>query len=344
MKFDSSVIKSTAARPHWQDLVKKYQSPDTLKSVWQIANSFIPFLLSLYLMYRGLSVSYWLTVLLALPAAGFLTRIFIIQHDCGHASFFKLSRANDIVGTVCGFLTMTPYHQWQHEHAIHHATSGDLARRGVGDVTTLTVKEYLALSPWGRFRYRFYRHPLVLLFIGPQYVFLLRHRFVSRIARRRERDSVYLTNLAMLAIFLSLGLTIGFKNFFLIWLPMNVISGALGVWLFYLQHQYESTYWRDSEDWDYATAALLGSSYYKLPRVLQWFTGNIGFHHIHHLSPKIPNYKLEQCHKESPLFQEVTTLGFRESLKSGSMKLWDEEQKKMVGFRHLKLSNQPVAH
>ncbi len=338
MKFDSSVIKSTAVKPGWQDLVKKYQSPDNWRSIWQIINSFVPFFLLYYLMYRSLSFSYGsygLVLLLALPAAGLLMRIFIIQHDCGHGSFFRSSRANGIVGTICGVLTLTPYHQWRHEHAIHHATSGDLERRGVGDVATLTVKEYLALSRWGRFCYRFYRHPLTLLLIGPQYVFMLRHRLVGKTSRRRERNSVYLTNAMLLAVFLSLGLTIGFKNLFLIWLPVQTISGAIGVWLFYVQHQYENTYWQRGDEWDYGTAALMGSSYYKLPRVLQWFSGNIGLHHVHHLSPKIPNYKLQRCHEENALFQEATVIRFWESLKAGSLRLWDEERQKLVGFGQL---------
>lgn len=336
MKFDSSVIKSTAAVPHWQDLVKKYQFPDRWQSIWQIINSFVPFFLLYYLMYRSLSFSYGLVLLLALPAAGLLMRIFIIQHDCGHGSFFRSSRASEVVGTICGVLTLTPYHQWRHEHAIHHASSGDLDRRGVGDVTTLTVKEYLALSRWGRFRYRFYRHPITLFVIGPVYIFMLKHRFVGPASRRRERNSVYLTNALMLAVFLALGLTIGFKNFVLIWLPVQLISGVMGVWLFYVQHQYEDTYWRSGDEWDYATAAVMGSSYYKLPRVLQWFSGNIGFHHIHHLSPKIPNYKLQRCHEETPLFQSSTVLRFRESLKSLSLRLWDEERQRLIGFQHLK--------
>jgi omega-6 fatty acid desaturase (delta-12 desaturase) len=332
MKFDSRVIKATAVKPGWQDLVKKYQSPDNWRSVWQIVNSFVPFFLLYYLMYRSLSISYGLVLLLAIPTAGFLMRIFIIQHDCGHGSFFRSSRVNEIVGTICGVLTLTPYHQWRHEHAIHHATSGDLDRRGFGDVDTLTVKQYLALSRWGRFYYRFYRHPLTLLLIGPQYIFMFKYRFVGKASKRRERDSVYLTNALLFAVFLSLGLTIGFKSLFLIWLPTQMISGAVGVWLFYVQHQYENTYWRNGDEWDYATAALMGSSFLKLPRVLQWFSGNIGYHHVHHLSPKIPNYKLQRCHEENPLFQEAAVLGLRKSLKSASLRLWDGERKKMVGF------------
>jgi omega-6 fatty acid desaturase (delta-12 desaturase) len=336
MKFDSGVIKSVTVTPHWQDLVMKYQVPDDWRSVWQIANSVIPYLMMWYLMYRSLSVSYWLTLLLAPLAAGFMTRIFIIFHDCGHGSFFKSSKANHIVGTVCGILTHTPYFQWTREHAIHHASSGDLSRRGVGDVTTLTVKEYLALSKWGRLKYRLYRNPLVMLGIGPHFIFLFWQRFTGKHSGRRERNNVYVTNLGLLAMYGSLWWVMGLKTLLMISAPIVIIAGAAGVWLFYVQHQYEETYWRDRGEWDYATSALLGSSYYKLPRVLQWFSGNIGFHHIHHLSPKIPNYKLQQCHEENPLFQESTVLGIRASLKTASMKLWDEERQQMVGFNHLK--------
>jgi acyl-lipid omega-6 desaturase (Delta-12 desaturase) len=336
MKFDSGVIKSATVTPHWQDLVKKYQFPDHWRSVWQVVNSVIPYIATWYLMYRSLSVSYWLTLLLAPVAAGFMTRIFIIFHDCGHGSFFKSSKANHAVGTFCGILTHTPYFQWTREHAIHHASSGDLSRRGVGDVDTLTVKEYLALSKWGRLKYRIYRNPIVMLVIGPQYIFLIRHRLTGPHSGRRERNNLYLINVCIYALYGSLSWLIGLKAFLMIWAPIMILAGALGVWLFYVQHQYEDTYWRNRGEWDYATSALLGSSYYKLPRLLQWFSGNIGFHHIHHLSPKIPNYKLQQCHEENPLFQESTILGLRTSLKSASMRLWDEERERMIGFKDLK--------
>ncbi len=335
MKFDSSVIKSTTVAPHWQDLVKKYQSSDKWRSVWQIANSVIPYVAMWYLMYHSLSISYWLTLLLALPAAGFLTRIFIIMHDCGHGSFFKSSKANHFVGVVCGIICYTPYYQWTREHAIHHATSGDLSRRGIGDVNTLTVEEYLALSRWDRLKYRLYRNPLVMFGVGPHYIFLLSQRFTGDKSGRRERNNVYLTNLGLLVLYGALWWAMGLKSLLMIWAPMWIVAGAWGVWLFYVQHQYEDTYWRDREGWDYGTAALLGSSFYKLPRLLQWFSGNIGFHHIHHLSPKIPNYKLQQCHEENPLFQESTVLELWGSLNSASMKLWDEERQRMISFRDI---------
>lgn len=344
MKFDSSVIKSTAVTPHWQDLVKKYQVPDKWRSVWQIINSVIPYIATWYLMYRSLSVSYWLTLGLSFLAAGFMTRIFIIMHDCGHGSFFKSPKANHFVGTICGILAHTPYFQWTREHAIHHASSGDLSRRGVGDVTTLTVNEYLALSRWERLKYRLYRHPLVMLGIGPHYIFLFCQRFTGKHSGRRERNNVYVTNAGLAVLYGSLWWAMGLKALLMILAPIVILAGAWGVWLFYVQHQYENTYWRNRDEWDYGTAALMGSSYYKLPRVVQWFTGNIGFHHIHHLSPKIPNYKLQRCHEENPLFQESTMFGFWESLKTASLKLWDEDRQRMVGFGYLKTMAKEKSH
>ena len=320
----------------WQKIVARYHNPDLRRSLWQVVNSFAPFFVAWYLMYRSLEWSYWLTLALAIPTTGFLMRIFIIFHDCGHGSFFKSQKANDWVGTICGILTFTPYYQWRRDHAIHHATSGDLDRRGIGDVTTLTVKEYLAL-PWHkRLGYRLYRHPLVMLVLGPTFLFLVGHRLVSPGAGKRERDSVLWTNAALLAITLVLSWAIGPKPLLLVHLPILLLSSTAGVWLFYVQHQFETTTWEHNENWDYARAALYGSSFYRLPKILQWFTGNIGFHHIHHLSPKIPNYELQKCHEENPVFHEATTLTLLASLKSLTLRLWDEEQKKMVGFGYLK--------
>ncbi len=328
----------------WRDLVKPYQTPEVWRSLWQIANSLIPFLVMWYLLYRSLSVSYWLTLALVLPTCGFLTRVFIIMHDCGHGSFFKSPRANHIVGTICGILTNTPYHQWTREHAIHHATSGDLNRRGVGDVNTLTVNEYLALSKFERLRYRLYRNPLVTFGIGPHYIFLFYQRFTGKHSGTRERNNLYLTNVALYSIWGAAIWALGLKTFLLLWVPVQIVAGAWGVWLFYVQHQYEATYWQRGKDWDYATAALQGSSFYKLPRLLQWFSGNIGFHHIHHLCPKIPNYKLQACHEENPLFQQSPTLTLWNSLKSASLRLWDEDQQRLVGFAYLKSPRKaPVA-
>ncbi len=329
-------ILSEPARPSWQQLVARYQNPDLRRSLWQIANSFIPYMVLWYGMYRSLAVSYWLTLALAVPTAGMLMRIFIILHDCGHGSFFKSNKANTFVGTICGVLTFTPYAQWRREHAIHHASSGDLARRGVGDVKTLTVKEYLALPGWQRLGYRIYRHPITMFVFGPPFVFLISHRFISATSGKHERMGVHLTNLALLALFLVGGAAIGFKAVLLIQLPLMLLSSTAGVWMFYVQHQFEDTYWEQHPEWQYAAAALKGSSYYKLPKVLQWITGNIGFHHIHHLSPKIPNYNLQRCFDENPLFHHVTIVTFWESVKTIPLKLWDEERHKLISFQQLK--------
>ena len=336
--MDSVSAAGTAAskKVSWRQAVAKYENPDVRRSVWQIVNSVIPYFILWYLMYRSLEVSYWVTLPLAVLAAGFLVRIFIIFHDCGHGSFFRSHTANDVVGFLTGVLTLTPYYSWRHEHASHHATAGDLDRRGVGDVWTLTVKEYLDLSPRERFRYRFYRNPLVMLVIGPLFVFLIRHRLTQGTASKRERHSVYWTNLALVGIVALMGVTIGLKAFVLVQLPIVMISTAAGVWLFYVQHQYEGVYWERHEDWDYVTVAVQGSSFYKLPKILQWLTGNIGYHHVHHLSPRIPNYYLERCHEESSIFKEVKPITLLASLKSFTFRLWDEDRRQLIGFGAVK--------
>jgi omega-6 fatty acid desaturase (delta-12 desaturase) len=317
-------------------MVAKYQNPSLQRSLWQVANTLIPYVVLLILMYVSLSYSYWITLALALPAGGLLTRAFIIFHDCGHGSFFKSQRANNFLGMICGILAYTPYYQWRFEHAIHHATSGDLDRRGTGDILTLTVGEYEQLSRWARFKYRLYRSPIVMLGLGPWFTFLISQRFVNPISKKRERFSVYFSNLFIVALLVVAANTIGIKELLMIQLPVAFIGGLGGIWMFYIQHQFEGTYWQRHEEWDYATAAIRGSSYFKLPKVLQWFTGNIGFHHIHHLSSRIPNYALQQCMEENPEFQDVTTITLWSSLKSLGLNLWDEEQRQLISFRHLK--------
>jgi len=320
----------------WRELVHPHMTPDKKRSIWQIVNTVVPLAVLYFLMYQSLSYSYWLTLALAFPAGGFTVRAFIIMHDCGHGSFFKSSSANHWVGTICGILVHTPYFRWTHEHAIHHATSGDLDRRGVGDVVTLTIKEYLSRTKWHRFTYRVYRHPFVTFFVGPHYIFLFRLRFVGKHSGQRERRGVYLTNAVLITLWALSIWSIGLPAVLLIWVPVQMIAGVSGVWLFYVQHQYEDTYWQPNKHWDYATAALMGSSYYKLPRLLQWFSGNIGFHHIHHLCAKIPNYKLEACHRQNPPFQQAPTLTFWKSLRCVKLKLWDEDRQRLIGFRELK--------
>lgn len=320
----------------WREIVARYQTPGVKPAVWQLVSTLVPLIASFVLMYWSLSVSYWLTLLLAIPAAGLTIRTFIIMHDCGHGSFLPSKTWNNIIGWITGILTTTPYAHWRREHAIHHATSGHLEQRGTGDISTMTVREYLSASPLRKFWYRIYRNPVILLGFGPAFLFI-KHRWPSRgIAGRKEVWNVHLTNLALAALITTLSLLIGFREFMLIWLPIFLLSGSAGVWLFYVQHQFEDAYWRGGEDWDYATAAVYGSSYFRLPKVLQWFTGNIGFHHVHHLSPKIPNYRLEKCHRENPTFQKVVTLTLRESVRTLGLRLWDEESGRMVSFGHLR--------
>jgi omega-6 fatty acid desaturase (delta-12 desaturase) len=325
--------------PDWKKAVRKYEQPALARSLWQVANTLIPYGVLWYLIYLSLELSYWLTAGLALLAAGFLVRVFIIFHDCGHGSFFKSRKANDILGSVAGVLTFTPYYHWRWEHGLHHASAGDLDRRGTGDVWTLTVQEYLEASRWKRFAYRLARNPLVLFVLAPVFLFVVLQRFPARKAGQRERLSVYTTNLALLVMGLLMSLAFGWKAWLILQLGIMMIAGTAGVWLFYVQHQFEGVYWERGEEWDYCMAALKGSSFYRLPKVLQWFSGNIGFHHIHHLSPRIPNYNLEKCHKAEPLFQTVQPVTFFGSFKALTFRLWDEQRRRLVSYRVLKEPN-----
>lgn len=319
----------------WQPVVAKYQSSDIQRSLWQLANSVLPFLLLWYAMWRSLPVGYWLTLLLAVPTAGFMVRTFIIFHDAGHGSFFKSIRANAIVGYITGILTWTPYEYWRHDHAVHHATNGDLDRRGKGDVYTMTVAEYLAAPWWTKIVYRLTRSPLIMFTVGATIQFVIINRFYPAGTGRRERNSVHFTNLALLAVIATLIWLIGWQAFVLVELPVMLIACSAGVWVFYVQHNFDQAYMVRREHWDFFAAGINGSSFYKLPRLLQWFTGNIGFHHIHHLSPKIPNYKLPECYRDNPIFH-VRPVTIPISLKSLGYRLWDEQQQRLVGFRELK--------
>lgn len=317
----------------WKAIVAKHQHPSFWRASWQILNTMGSYVVLWILMYQTLQISGWITVPLVVLAGGLLVRTFIIFHDCGHGSFFKSPTANNIWGFITGMLTFTPYYHWRWQHATHHATTGDLDRRGLGDVWTLTVQEYLESSRWKRFAYRLSRNPIILFVLAPLFVFIIRQRFPSPGASARERLSVWWMNLAILGMVVVMSSIYGVVPYLVIQLTAMAVAGSAGVWLFYVQHQFEDAYWERSENWDYTEAALKGSSFYKLPRILQWFSGNIGFHHIHHLSTRIPNYNLERCHKSDPLFQEVKPITFFSALKSLTVHLWDESAKRLVGFR-----------
>jgi omega-6 fatty acid desaturase (delta-12 desaturase) len=343
----------------WRKAVAPFQSADVRISIWQVVNTLVPFFFFLYMSYRALEVGYWLTVLLAILTAGFAIRMFIIFHDAGHGSFFPSKTANDWIGRFTGVFLLTPYYSWRHSHAIHHATSGDLDRRGTGDIWTLTYDEFHTMPRWKQLAYRVYRNPFIIFVIGPAIDFIVLQRFCpSNQPDARERTSVRHTNLAILAVVIVCSLLAGLtaspipanpeqgfatalgQSFLTglgivvaVYFPVIVTASIVGVWMFYVQHQYEDVYWERHENWDFAAAALHGSSFYKLPKVLQWFTGNIGFHHIHHLSPRIPNYKLEECHESDELFRNIEPMTFWSSLRSMHVRLWDEDHHKLIGYK-----------
>jgi len=322
--------------------LRPFQEPSLRGSIWQIANSVVPYVGLWVLMTWTVSFSYPLTLALAVLASGFLVRVFIIFHDCGHGSFFRSRRANEWVGFLTGMLTLTPFRDWWYNHSLHHSQTGHLDKRGYGDVWTMTVEEFRAASRWDKLRYICVREPIFMFGVGSFFMFAFKNRLPNSVSRPRERRAVLLTNLALAAIVTTLCLTIGWKTYLAIHIPIIVVAGAAGIWLFYVQHQFEATYWEKEPRWDYATAALTGSSYYRLPRVLQWFSGNIGFHHVHHLSPKIPNYRLQECHRTFPQFQRAPRLSLRESLRCAQLRLWDEEGQRLVGWREAAKAGRPA--
>jgi len=309
-----------------------YARPRVGRSLLDLATSLLPYLALCVAMYLSLGVSYLLTLALAIPASGFLVRTFILFHDCSHGSFLPSRKANLWLGTVLGLFVYSPFLRWRHDHAIHHATSGDLDRRGGGDVRTLTVSEYLALPPRAQLGYRLFRNPLVMFSVGPIFALVVGPRLVSRSARPRMRRSVIGTNIALAALVGALCWLIGWRDYLLVQAPTVLMAGSAGIWLFYVQHQFEDAYWESADAWSYADAALRGSSYLKLPKVLQFFSGNIGLHHVHHLSARIPNYNLQRAHDDNPIFHEVPTLSLRDGLRAVRLKLWDEERGRLVTF------------
>jgi omega-6 fatty acid desaturase (delta-12 desaturase) len=328
-------LRSDRSLQDWRRLLAPYAKPDAARAAGQLCTTVALLLASAAGLFWGLAQGFWLALLLAMPAAVFMVRLFIIQHDCGHGSYFRSPRTNDMLGIVLGVVTMMPYRAWRRDHAVHHASSGNLARRGIGDVTTLTVAEYRARSRWRRIAYRLYRHPLVLFAVGPIYL-LLRYRLFTANPFRDRRSWIGILGTDAAAATLGAGAIalIGPVAFLAGWGSVLLLASAVGVWLFYVQHQFEETYWCPTALWDFQTAALKGSSFYDLPRFLHWLTGSIGFHHIHHLASRIPNYRLRTCFEENPELQHaakrVTLWG---SLKSTRMALWDENTQKLVSFR-----------
>jgi omega-6 fatty acid desaturase (delta-12 desaturase) len=327
-----AVKKPRSERAWWRDALAPYSKPHLGRSTLDILTSVVPYLGLSVGMYFLLDVSYWLVLAVTIPAAGFLLRTFILFHDCAHGSFLPTKRGNDVLGTFCGLLVYSSFLPWRHEHAVHHATAGDLDRRGVGDVPTFTVEEYNAWTWPKRLGYRLFRNPLVMFGLGPIWALVIRPRLTTKDMRPRLKRSVHLTNVALVVIVGGLCWLIGWQEFLLIQAPVAWLAGSAGVFLFFVQHQFEDVYWETSENWSYSEAALKGSSYLKLPRVLHFFTGNIGYHHLHHLSARIPNYNLPRAHEANPQFQDVPTITLWEGFKCSRLKLIDETTGRLVTF------------
>jgi len=332
-----AIAAATDVRALTQSLAR-YREPNHGRSVVEILITVIPFVLLWVSMLLSLRIGYGLYLLLAIPAAGFLVRLFMIQHDCGHGSFFRQRLLNDWVGRVIGVFTLTPYDFWRRAHGIHHATSGNLDQRGIGDIDTLTVNEYLALPRWRRLGYRLYRHPIIMFGVGPTYLFILRHRLPFGLTREGWGPwvSTMATNGAIAIVVATIIWWIGIWSFLLVHLPITVLGGAIGVWLFYVQHQFEHTVWSENRDWSFPTAALYGSSHYDLPPVLRWFTANIGVHHIHHLCSRIPFYRLPLALRQHPDLAKVGRLTLGQSLACVPLVLWDEAARRLISFRELR--------
>jgi acyl-lipid omega-6 desaturase (Delta-12 desaturase) len=316
----------------WRERLAPYAKPSVRRALRDLATSALPYLVLIAAMYLLLQFSDLVVLALAVPAAGFLLRTFIVFHDCAHGSFLPSRSANRYVGIACGLLVYSPFGSWRHEHAVHHATAGDLDQRGMGDVETLTVAEYRARSKLGRLGYRLLRNPFVILVLGPLWALMLQPRLIPAWARRRYWREIVVTDIALVAVLGGLCVLVGWSAVLLVQFPCALLAGAAGVWLFYVQHQFEGVYWQRHDDWSYADSALRGSSYLKLPKVLQFFTGNIGLHHVHHLSPRIPNYSLQRAHDGNPVFQTTPTLSLWDGIRTLRLKLYDEELGRLVGY------------
>jgi acyl-lipid omega-6 desaturase (Delta-12 desaturase) len=332
----------------WTRILVRYREPSRGRSVIELVITAGALALSWFLMWKALDVGYWLCLLLAVPTAGFLVRLFMIQHDCGHGAFFRYRPANDWLGRALGVLTFTPYDFWRRTHALHHASSGNLERRGIGDIETLTVREYLALPRWRRLGYRLYRHPLVMFGVGPAYLFILQYRLPVGLMRGGWMPwlSTMATNVAIAIVVAAMMWLVGIGPFLLVHLPIILLGASAGVWLFYVQHQFEDTFWAEDRNWNLHEAALHGSSYYDLPKILRWFTANIGVHHVHHLCSKIPYYRLPSVLRDYPELGRVGRLTLGESLRCVRLVLWDESRQRLISFREMRrcyLGNEQAA-
>ncbi len=335
--IEEKIGEARAGKQAWVSGLSRFERPDSWKAAFQLVNTLVPYLSLIVLMYFtvGWHLPYWVTLLIAVPAGAFLLRTFIFFHDCCHGSYVASPTALKIIGNFLGVIVLTPYADWRHSHGVHHSTSGNLDRRGIGDVWTMTVDEYAASGLFKRALYRFYRNPAVMFALGPFLSFAIMNRIPSRNATGKRIRSVLFTNLAVAAIIVTIGLTVGFKAYLMVQLPVLLFGGAAGVWLFFVQHQFDPSYWARTADWQSMDAAMLGSSYYKLPAVLQWISASIGLHHVHHLRPRIPNYNLQSCVNATPELQLPHPLTFLSSLRSVRFKVWDEKQKMLLSFREM---------
>lgn len=335
---DATPESGMLVRQHesWRRSVDRYGHPDLGRSLAALATSVVPFLVLWVAMYLALDVSYLLVLALALPATGFLVRTYIMFHDCTHGSLLPSRRANVWVGTALGLLVFTPFARWRHEHTVHHATAGDLDRRSVGDVPTYTVDEYRSWRWPTRFGYRLLRNPLVMFGLGPIYAMLLEPRWANPSGKAKIRRTIWATNAALVLLVGGLCWLIGWQAFLLVEVPFVFLAGGAGIWLFYVQHQFDHTYWARTEEWSFEDAAIRGSSYLKLPKILQFFSGNIGLHHVHHLSARIPNYHLQAAHDESVIFEGVEPITLLDGLRATRLKLWDESAKRLVTWREVR--------
>ncbi len=323
-------------RPFWRDSVEPYEKPSLRGSLTDLVTSVLPYLALTVTMYLCLDVSVWITLALTIPAAGFLLRTFIVFHDCTHGSFMPTKRANVWLGRFTGFLVFQPFSNWRHNHAVHHGTAGDLDRRGTGDVPTLTLDEYVE-SPWKkRLSYRLFRNPLVMFGIGPVWSLMIGPRIWSNRMRPRQRRSVIVTNLVLAAAIGTIWWLVGIEAWLIVQMPTAILAGTAGVFLFYVQHQFEDVYWESADSWSYADAALQGSSYLKLPKILQFFSGNIGLHHVHHLSARVPNYNLQRAHDENAIFHDVPVLAAADAFRSVRLKVIDPSSGRLLTWAEVR--------